>query len=116
MLEATRQFPDRQRHLVHRAQIRIHSLACIEPGFLAGMRREGFPLLLVNGSRIYECAGNDSSAQSIAKAVRHCVKNGDVALDGRSTWNRPEVWHTARERSRDGEPARIGVILHVVLR
>src|SRR5882672_5308903 len=60
--EAARQLADGQRHLVHGEEIRVHSLARVEPRLLAGVRGQGLPLDGMNGSRIHKRAGDDAAS------------------------------------------------------
>src|SRR5688572_452968 len=97
MLETARKLSDRQRRLFHGAQIRIHTLANIQPFLLRSMRCERSQFYRVRRSGVHKQFRADRLAQSIAMSVWHCVINRDVAFDGCPLRCREKIWHSARE-------------------
>src|SRR5687767_8053957 len=75
VLKAVRHFSHGERHLVHDAQVGIHSLAHVEPGLLTLMCGQSFPLLCVNGSGVYEDCRANRLAKRVTQSVRHGVIN-----------------------------------------
>ena len=65
--EAAGKLSYRVAEIVHGFQVTAEALGGIEPMLLAGVARERRALLLVNGGRIHEEAGNDAAAEPVAQ-------------------------------------------------
>ncbi len=107
---------DLARHVVHLTHVRRHVLRVGEKRVLAAVRGKRFPLDVVHPGRVDERAWHDAASQRVAQSVRHRVIDGDVGRHGTSRGRGAEVWHAPHERGSHGQPARLGVVLHVVLR
>src|SRR5689334_9026617 len=69
-LELARELADLARQVVHRRQIGVEPLACVEPLLLAGMAGEHRRLLVEYACDVDVHAGADQVAQRVAVAVR----------------------------------------------
>src|SRR5689334_18816059 len=65
---------------------------------------------------IYVSARDDTPSQAITQTVRHRMIDSCFILRSWSRRSTFEIWHAARECSRDCETARICVVLHIILR
>ena len=80
------------------------------------MRGERIALFAVDGGRVDEVIRRHGAAQRVAQGVRHRVINRDVARHGPARGSGVKVRHATRERRRHDQPARVGVVFHVILR
>src|SRR5262249_37949203 len=70
----------------------------------------------VNRASVHKSVRNNLIAQAIAQPVRHCVVNGDIALEMHSPRRRSEIRHAPGKCGCDCKPSGICVIFHVVFR
>ena len=116
VFEANAHFAERAREIIHGAQVGIHALRDVEPGFLRNVRGEREAFAIVDVGRFDEELGDDEFVERAAQAVGHRVVDGDVVGDVFAIWRGAEVRHAAAERGSNGEARSVGVIFHVILR
>ena len=80
------------------------------------MRCQRLAFDLVNQGGVHKSAGQDAAPQTITQTVWHRVIHRHFVISGGPCRYGFEIAHSAREGGGDGEPAGVGVVLHVILR
>ena len=101
---------------LHRRQVRVHTLAFVEPPPLALVAGEHGPLAVEDVRRVDEEVRAHRLAQRPAVAVRLGVIDGHVAGDGVAGRVGLEVVHASHERRRHGQAGRVLMVFHVIVR
>src|SRR5260221_921468 len=80
------------------------------------MSAERLAVGFLDRARIHEAPGNNSATQPISEPVRHRVIDRHSAIVARARWHGFEVSHSTGKSGSDYQPARVRMILHVILR